>query len=199
MLVYIVDDESLVRDSVGRLLTASGIESVGCESAKEFLAASDRTIRGCALFDLQMPEMDGFELFKETRRRGYSLPVIFLTGHGDIEKAVEAIKAGVLDFIEKPFEADKLLRCVRRALDHDLAQSVSLERYSHLTPREREVVGLICEGLTTKAIAAQLGISAHTVRNQRTSIFRKMGVPSAVDLVRLMATLQLPDPAPDSE
>lgn len=149
-----------------------------------------------------MPEMDGAQLHKELMERGYTLPVIFLTGHGDVPLAVSAMQAGAVDFIQKPFRSSDFIQRVRAALDRDKTTGSLYTRLESLTPREREVAELMAEGLTTKAIAGRLGSSAHTVRNQRTSIFRKMQVQSVLELIRIMnnpeadAVSPSPDPTP---
>lgn len=133
-----------------------------------------------------MPEMDGLELYRELRTRGFTLPVVFLTAHADVPLAVAAMREGAADFIEKPFKNEDLLSRIQTALAQDKNQGVVFRKLERLSPRESEVAQLMAEGLSTKAIAAKLGSSAHTVRNQRTSIFRKMNVQSVVELVRIM-------------
>ncbi len=184
--VYLVDDDASIRTVVHALLSA---EALACEtfaSSTDFLSQVPSTARGCALIDFQMPDMDGVQLHKEMADRGYTLPVIFLTGHGDVPLAVTAMQAGALDFIEKPFKTGDFMERVRAALERDKTTVSLYTRLETLTPREREVAGLMAEGLSTKAIAGRLGSSAHTVRNQRTSIFRKMNVQSVLELIRIM-------------
>lgn len=181
-----VDDEETVRDAVSALLSAEGLTCHAHSSPAEFLRERQPTVRGCAVFDFRMPEMDGLQLYQEMQSRDYTLPVIFLTAHGDVPLAVSAMQAGAADFIEKPFKSADFLKRIHAALARDEHLSSLYSRLAKLTPRETEVANLMAEGLSTKAIAAKLGSSAHTVRNQRTSIFRKMDVQSVVELVRIM-------------
>lgn len=184
--VFLVDDEATVRASVQTLLNADGLQCETFASSTDFLNQVSPKARGCVLIDFQIPDMDGVQLHKEMTERGYTLPVIFLTGHGDVPLAVSAMQAGAIDFIEKPFASADFIQRVRAALERDKTTGSLYARLETLTPREREVAGLMAEGLTTKAIAGRLGSSAHTVRNQRTSIFRKMNVQSVLELIRIM-------------
>ncbi len=184
--VYLVDDEETVRDAVSALLHADGLNCRTFASSEDFLRECAPDVRGCAVFDFRMPEMDGLQLYKEMQAREYTLPVIFLTAHGDVPLAVSAMQAGAADFIEKPFKSQDFLKRIHAALKRDKQKSSLYTRLGKLTPRETEVANLMAEGLSTKAIAGKLGSSAHTVRNQRTSIFRKMNVQSVVELVRIM-------------
>lgn len=184
--IYLVDDEETVREAVSNLLAADGVPCKTFSSSDEFLSASQPSIRGCAVIDFRMPKMDGMELYRELRKRGFTLPIIFLTAHGDVPLAVSAMREGAADFIQKPFKSEDFLERIHAALKRDVQQGSLYARLDRLTPREREVANLMAKGLSTKAIAAQLGSSAHTVRNQRTSIFRKMDVQSVVELVRIM-------------
>ncbi|MFK7821097.1 MAG: response regulator transcription factor [Planctomycetaceae bacterium] len=181
-----VDDEVVVRDAVSALLTASGLECHAFSSSQDFLNAVSPTLRGCVLVDFRMPSMDGLELYKELKQRSFTLPVIFLTAHADVPLAVQTMKEGAADLIEKPFRNEDLLERVRVALQKDSKHAKLYSKLERLSPREKEVANLMAEGLSTKAIAEKLGSSAHTVRNQRTSIFRKMKVQSVVELVRIM-------------
>lgn len=184
--VYLVDDEVVVREAVSALLSTNALECESFSSSADFLHAASPSLRGCLLIDFSMPEMNGLELYRELKRRAFTLPVIFLTGHADVELAVQAMKEGAADLIEKPFKNDDLLERVRYALQRDSRHGELYSKLERLSPRESEVAHLMAAGLSTKAIASQLGSSAHTVRNQRTSIFRKMDVQSVVELVRIM-------------
>lgn len=184
--VYLVDDEATVRASVQTLLNADGLQCETFASSNDFLTRVSPKVRGCVVIDFQIPDMDGVQLHKEMLDRGYTLPVIFLTGHGDVPLAVSAMQAGAIDFIEKPFSNADFIQRVRAALQRDETTGALYTRLETLTPREREVAELMAQGLTTKAIAGRLGSSAHTVRNQRTSIFRKMNVQSVLELIRIM-------------
>ncbi len=197
--VYLVDDEETVRDAVNRLLSAEGLECETFKSSAEFLSACKPNLRGCAVIDFRMPEMDGMELYRELRKREFTLPILFLTAHGDVPLAVSAMREGAADFIEKPFKSPDFLARIHAALQRDKQQGSLYSRLERLTPRETEVANLMAEGLTTKAIASQLGSSAHTVRNQRTSIFRKMDVQSVVELVRIMNNPDASAPSPDEQ
>jgi RNA polymerase sigma factor (sigma-70 family) len=191
--VFIVDDDAAVRDSLGLLMRSAGLASETFPDAREFLknVATDRP--GCLILDVRMPEIDGLELQRQLAARGSRLPIIMLTGHGDVPMAVEALRAGAIDFLTKPFDSQALLNRVHEAValderirqkhvDRDRIRSL-LER---LTPRETEVVDRIVEGLSSKSIAAELGSSLNTVQNQRASILRKMQAESVADLVRLV-------------
>ena len=197
--VYLVDDEDTVREAVSRLLSAAGLECETFGSSTEFLSACKPNLRGCAVIDFRMPEMDGMELYRELRKREFTLPVLFLTAHGDVPLAVSAMREGAADFIEKPFKSLDFLARIHAALESDKQQGSLYSRLERLTPRETEVANLMAKGLTTKAIAGQLGSSAHTVRNQRTSIFRKMDVQSVVELVRIMNNPDAAAPSPEEQ
>ncbi len=148
------------------------------------------------MIDYRMPEMDGGQLHAEMQRLCYTLPIIFLTGYGDVPLAVSAMQAGAVDFIQKPFKPADLLQRIKAALERDRGRGAVYQKLEKLTPREREVTQLMAKGLSTKAIAGQLGSSAHTVRNQRTSIFRKMEVQSVLELIRIVNN---PDAEPPTE
>jgi two-component system response regulator FixJ len=190
--VHVVDDDEAVRDSLRVLLEASGFVVRTYDSAAVFLAAAAPALRGCALIDVRMPEIDGLELQQRLNERGIRLPVIVMTGQGDIPVAVRAMKAGAVDFLEKPFNEEELLAAVRRALEES-QQLEELEfvarkaagRLATLTPREREVLALLVNGLSTKAIAKELGTSPRTIEVHRSRVFEKLQAHSLPDLVRL--------------
>ncbi|MCW5732445.1 MAG: response regulator transcription factor [Alphaproteobacteria bacterium] len=191
--IYIVDDDAAVRDSLALLLRLNGYSSIAFASARDFLDALDPQRGGIALFDIRMPQMSGLELQKELLRRGVEMPIVFITGHGDVTQAVEAMKGGAVDFLEKPFEEERLLEsvqsCLRRCEEREarVQQSAGItSRLETLTPRERQVLRLVSEGLTSKAIADRLGISARTVDIYRANIMDKMHARNAVDLVRMV-------------
>lgn len=191
--IYIVDDDAAVRDSLALLLRLNGYSSVAFPSARDFLDALDPARGGIALFDIRMPQMSGLELQKELMRRGIEMPIVFITGHGDVTQAVEAMKGGAVDFLEKPFEEERLLEsvqsCMRRLEEREARAQQSagiVSRLETLTPRERQVLRLVSEGLTSKAIADRLGISARTVDIYRANIMDKMHARNAVDLVRMV-------------
>ena len=189
-LVYVVDDDEAVRDSMRWLLEANGFQVSSCASAEEFLARlPDPEPIACLLLDVRMPCMSGLELHEELVRRGSALPLIFITGHGDVPMAVAALKKGAFHFIEKPFNDHDLVDLVEKALatdDERLRAAASREtieaRLATLTQREREVMELILEGKYNKVIADELSISMRTVEAHRSRIFDKMEVRSAVEL-----------------
>jgi two-component system response regulator FixJ len=193
-LIYIVDDEISIRDSLAMLLRSVGLASQKFADAKSFLAAHQPRLHACLIVDVRMPGMSGIELQEALRTRDPSLPVIIITGHGDIAMAVRAMKAGAADFIEKPFHDQTLLDAVHRALarsEHALKTEVALDtidlrsRLDSLTPREREVMALVVEGRPNKVIATRLGLSTRTVEVHRAKTMEKMGAASLADLVRM--------------
>jgi FixJ family two-component response regulator len=191
--VFIVDDDGAVRDSLSLLMRSAGLPSEAFSGAREFLAevAADRP--GCLVLDVRMPEIDGLELQRQLAARGSRLPIIMLTGHGDVPLAVEALRAGAIDFLTKPFDSQALLARIHEAIALDeRARQKHLDRdriralFDTLTPREIEVVDCVVRGLSSKSIAAALGSSFNTVQNQRASILRKMEAESSADLVRMV-------------
>lgn len=196
VLPHIVDDDAAVRDALAWLLKSHGIESVQWGSAEEFLAENPLHTCACLILDIRMPGMSGMELFDRIRKLGCELPVIFLTGHGDVPLAVQAIKEGAYDFLEKPVDEDSF---VERVLS---ARKIGIERaglavrrealsrsLAELTAREREVMECVLSGKLNKVIADELGIAMRTVEVHRSRVFEKMGVRSAVELSQLLATL----------
>ena len=191
-LVHIVDDDASVRDSLMVLLESAGYAVRAYNSAVAFLqAASDRTA-GCVLTDVQMPELNGLELQRRMSEQGIRLPVIVMTGHGDVPIAVEAMKAGAADFLEKPFGDEQLLTAVsgavainRRVRDEAAAVADTMRRLATLTPREREVLGHLVAGQPNKTIAYDLGSSPRTVEVHRARVMEKMGARSLPELVRM--------------
>jgi two-component system response regulator FixJ len=191
--VFIVDDDEAVRDALCLLVRSVDLPSESFASAKEFLAASADSRPGCLVLDVRMPEVDGLELQRQLAARGSRMPIIMLTGHGDVPMAVQALRAGALDFIPKPFDSKALLKSIREAIELDartrqkhLDRQAIEARLARLTPREVEVLNHIVDGLPSKAIAAELGSSFNTVQNQRASILRKMQAESVADLVRMV-------------
>ena len=191
-VVFVVDDDADVRDSLCALLNASGHKVEDFPSAIAFLAGWTAERRGCLIADIRMPDMDGLELQQELIKRQSALPVIIITGHGDVPLAVRAMKAGALDFIEKPFDDDVLLASVKRALDlaqrsqtHSAVAHQAEERIATLTQRERQVLELLVAGRSNKVIAFELDISPRTVEIHRAHVMEKMQARSLSDLVRL--------------
>ena len=195
--VYLVDDDPAVRRSVGFMLKTSGFEVRTYESGVELLKQAASLEPGCILLDIRMPEMDGLEVQQALRKRGVAHPVIIMTGHGDVSLAVQAMKAGAVDFIEKPFEKAVLLAALGLAVDHVRRSEVSRERASDaevrlqaLTPREREVLDGLAQGLPNKTIAYDLGISPRTVEIHRANLMTKLGVRSLSEALRIAFAAQ---------
>jgi len=194
--VFIVDDDDAVRSSLRLLLKSAGLSTVAHASAKEFLDAWQPEQPGCLILDVRMPGMSGLELQAELNRRGAIIPVVFISGHGDIPMAVEAIQHGAFDFLQKPFGDQDLLDRVQRALAADgenrklLTQRELLrERFESLTPREREVLALVTQGKANKVMAGDLGVSQRTVEIHRARVMEKMGANSLAQLVRMTIDL----------
>jgi two-component system response regulator FixJ len=191
-VVHIVDDDDAVRDSVSFLLAAAKIRAVAHDSAVAFLKALPKLDVSCVVTDIRMPEMTGMDLLRHLRDKGFSVPVIMITGHGDVPLAVEAMKLGATDFIEKPFDDERLLSAIRAALDQrvsaDAEQAHVAEvraRIESLSERERQVLDGLFAGQANKAIAYELGISARTVEVYRANVMGKMQAASLSDLVRM--------------
>lgn len=190
--VFIVDDDPAIRDSLTLMLAQENIAVNAFESAEAFLAACEAERFGCVIIDIRMPGMDGMQLQEELIKRHVLLPIIFLTGHGDIPMSVRAVKAGAVDFLTKPVMREKLLTSVRAAIleservitentNHQDAQS----RLTDLTDRERDVMTLAIQGRPNKEIARQLGISHRTVEIHKSKIMHKTGAINLLDLARI--------------
>ncbi len=195
--VFVVDDDASVRDSLALLLGTAGHRVECFETAAAFLDRYQRHEPGCAIVDLRLPGIDGLELQDRLQAGGAEIPVLFLTGHGDVPAAVRALKRGAVDFLEKPFDADRLLALVDDALERDRERRAgrarrdqAAERVAALTPREREVMQLVAEGRANKAVAAELAISERTVELHRSRIMHKTGARSVPDLVRLIQSIE---------
>ncbi len=191
-VVFIVDDEPAVRDSLTLMIEQADISVQSFESAEAFLNAYRSDFFGCILLDVQMPEMNGMQLQEELLQRKILLPVIFLTGHGDIPMSVRAIKTGAVDFLTKPVAREKLLTCVRSAfvdaekrVDEIAHKQNALACLEKLTQREREVMSLAVQGHSNKEIAVCLGISHRTVEIHKSNIMRKTDSVNLLDLVRI--------------
>jgi two-component system, LuxR family, response regulator FixJ len=191
-LVHVVDDDEAVRDSLGLLLESAGLSVRTYDSATTFLTALPNMTAGCVLTDVRMPGLDGIELQRRLKDLGVRLPVIVMTGHGDVPVAVEALKAGAVDFLEKPFDDAQLLAAVSSALaasqrtrDEENAVAQIATRIASLTPREREVLDRLVAGQPNKTIAYDLGSSPRTVEVHRARVMEKMGVRSLPELVRM--------------
>ena len=191
--VFIVDDDQAVARSLRWLIETVRLKVETFASAQAFLDSYDETKPGCLVLDVRMPGMSGLELQERlAARRDYHLPIIFITGHGDVQMAVRAVQAGAYDFVEKPFNDQDLLDRIQRAIAHDAGQRNKEEQLSQLkalfaslTPREREVLDLVVEGMSNKAIANTLGLSAKTVEVHRAKVMEKMHARSISDLVKL--------------
>jgi FixJ family two-component response regulator len=194
--VHVVDDDDAVRSSLRLLLKSVGLPTIAHASAHEFLAAWDGDQPGCLVLDVRMPGMSGIELQAELNQRGAIIPVIFISGHGDIPMAVEAIQHGAFDFLQKPFRDQDLIDRVQRALASDaehrqlLQQRETLrQRFDLLTPREQEVLQLVTQGKANKVMAGDLGVSQRTVEIHRARVMEKMGAQSLAQLVRMVLEL----------
>lgn len=195
--VFIVDDNPGVRDAIGLLLRSVGLPFRGFSSANEFLEAYSPSMAGCLILDVRMPGMSGLDLQNHLQELGSILPIIFITAHGDVPMAVNAVKAGAMDFVEKPFRDQALLDKVQEALalnarwrDADQELAELRERLESLTPREREVMELVVDGKANKNIARALGISQRTVEIHRARVMEKMGVRSVSLLVQSVMRAQ---------
>jgi two-component system, LuxR family, response regulator FixJ len=191
--VFIVDDDEAVRSALRLLMKSAGYATVAFESAQEFLARYSAQQPGCLVLDVRMPGMSGMELQQELNRRGAIIPVIFISGHGDIPMAVEAMQAGAFEFLQKPFKDQDLLDRVSRALAADAtgrAQQLEVEHIrtllATLTPREREVLNMVVSGKPNKIMAADLNLSQRTVEVHRARVMEKMHARSLAQLVRMM-------------
>ena len=192
--VFLIDDDLAVRDAISLLLQTNGLATETYASATEFLEASVAHRRGCLLLDVRMPSLSGLDLQKRLQTEGYRIPIIFMTGHGDIPMAIRAMKAGAFDFIEKPFQGQTLLARIHEALTLDdrerrrqALRDEATTRLALLSPREREVLDRVAAGQYNKVVAAELGISLSTVEIHRKRVMEKLQANSLSDLIRLLA------------
>ncbi len=197
--VFVVDDDDAVRDSLRMLLKSAGVHAEAYGSAQEFLSSYEASQTGCLVLDVRMPGMSGLEMQHELNLRGLTMPVIFITGHGDIPMAVEAMQHGAFDFLQKPFRDQELLDRVQRALVRDMENRARLrhtdrirERLASLSPREREVLDLVTQGKANKMVAGDLGVSQRTVEIHRAHVMQKMEAGSLAELVRMMMAVAPP-------
>ena len=195
--VYVLDDDEPLRDAICTLLDTIGVAAESCASADDFLSAYVPERPGCLVLDVRMPGVGGLALQERLASRRIDIPIIFITGHGDVQTAVRAMRGQAFDFLEKPFNDQHFLERVQEAIEHDIrkhrtrARAASVTaRIASLTPREREVLRLIVDGVPYKAIAAELQISEKTVHVHRARIMDKMGVRSLAALLR--ATMNQP-------
>ncbi|MER2553213.1 MAG: response regulator transcription factor [Thauera sp.] len=201
-IVHVVDDDEALRDSLVWMLEGNGYAVSAHESGEAFLAACRTDMTGCIMLDVRMPGMSGLEVFEELGRRRCGLPVVFITGHGDVPMAVSALKQGAVDFIEKPFGERDILRLVEQCLQFEretrgrrLQEAETTRRLGQLTQREREVLELIIVGRLNKQIADTLGISIKTVEVHRARVMEKMGAQSLAELVQHIVALDPGAPA----
>ena len=195
-LVFVVDDDRSMRVAVERLLRSSGLEVESFESARTFLEREPVDVACCLVLDVQMPELTGLDLQQALRRSDADIPIVFITGHGDVPTSVRAMKSGAEDFLQKPFKDQELLDAVHRALERDRgarAERTELaelgERLDSLTPREREVFELVVKGLLNKQIAFELGAAEKTIKVHRGRVMKKMHADSLAHLVRMAGKL----------
>jgi FixJ family two-component response regulator len=196
--VFLVDDQPAVLKALSRLLTSVGFEVASFGSAQEFLDSGNAAAAGCLVLDLAMPGMDGMALQQALTAAASALPVIFLTGNGDIDSSVQAMKLGAADFLTKPVDGDKLLRAVRAAVEKNRQTRAEraelddiLERLASLTPREHEVLALVVEGKLNKQAAAELGTVEKTIKVHRARVMTKMRAGSLAELVRLVGRVDM--------
>jgi two-component system response regulator FixJ len=197
--VFVVDDDAGMREALQSILETVGFPTAVYASAQEFLETYHPSQAGCLVLDVRMPGMNGLELQKQLNARGAVIPVIFVSGHGDISMAVEAMKHGAFDFLEKPFREEDLLDRVRRALARDARIRKALSEHERirahlesLTPREKDVLNRIVEGKSNKVIGGELRISTRTVELHRARVMEKMRASSLAELVRMMIDVEGP-------
>jgi FixJ family two-component response regulator len=204
-VVFVVDDDSAVREAIRSLIRSVGLAVETFASAKEFLAYERPDAAGCLVLDVRLPGLSGLDLQRELAKGDAPIPIIFITGHGDIPMSVRAMKAGAAEFLTKPFRDRDLLDAIRHALDRERVarrQRAEIEelrkRYDLLTPREREVMAMVVSGMLNKQIAFDLGTSEITVKIHRGRVMQKMDAGSLTDLVRMAEKLGISSDKPPS-
>jgi FixJ family two-component response regulator len=202
-LVLVIDDDPSVRRSLQMLMESVGLSVETFESAQDFLTRKLPDAPSCLVLDVRLPGLSGLDLQLELSRSGRQIPIIFITGHGDIPLTVRAMKAGAVEFLTKPFREQELLDAVMQGLERDRAarsrraENADLRKhYEQLTPRECEVLGLIVAGMLNKQIAGELGASEATIKIHRARVMQKMGAQSVADLVRMAEKLEVALPKP---
>jgi len=195
-IVYVVDDDASLRDSLSSLFRSVGLHVETFETADEFLQFDRPETPSCLVLDVRLPGVSGLDFQVELATRGEQIPIVFMTGHGDIPMTVKAMKAGAVEFLPKPFREQEMIDAVHLALEHDRKHRANEDAIANLracheslTPREREVMALVTEGLMNKQIAGELGLSEITVKVHRGNVVRKMGAQSLAELVRMAETL----------
>jgi len=202
-IVFVVDDDRSAREGLADLISSVGLKAKAFASAQEFLRHKRPEAPACLVLDVRLPGLSGLDLQRELARSGEPLPIIFITGHGDIPMSVRAIKAGAVEFLTKPFREQEMLDAIQQALKTDWAAreqraraSELRLRYESLTPREREVMQLVIAGMLNKQIAGELGASEVTVKMHRGQVMHKMKAESVVELLRMAETIAIINPGP---
>jgi FixJ family two-component response regulator len=201
--VFVVDDDLAERDALGLLLKQAGFDMKGYPSAESFLQDYDPNQPGCLVLDIILPGMSGLELQQKLADAAVAMPIIFLTGHGDVTRSARAFKAGAVDFVEKPCDCDDLLERIQDAIEidarwrlEDLEKSGIMHRFTRLTPREREVMAFMVSNKSSKEIAAQLNVSHRTIEVHRSRVLHKMEVDSLLELVTMLSAFRITERQP---
>ena len=196
-MVFVVDDDESVRESLESLIRSAGLRVSAFPSAQEFLATPRDDVTSCLVLDLRLPGQNGLDLQKRMTELSIQIPIVFITGHGDIPTSVRAIKAGAVEFLTKPFRDQDLLDAIHQAIErhetvrqHQAEMAEMLHKYELLTPREREVMELVVSGLLNKQVAAELSVSNVTVKVHRRQVMQKMGAGSFAELVKMSEKLR---------